>query len=265
MDDWHRLDQGTLAGHLLECAGQITGGYFADPDYKDVAKLARLGFPIGEISEDGSIVITKVAGSGGSVTTASCKEQLLHEIHDPAAYLTPDVVVDFSAVTMTDIGVDRVAVSGATGRPKSGLLKVSIGYIDSYIGEGQMSYAGPGAVARARLALDIVAERLAITGVQADEIRYDLIGVNAIHGAALSAANPEPYEVRIRVAGRAASLGEAIRIGNEVETLYTCGPAGGGGGAAKMAKEVVAVRSTLLPHDLVQATVHFEETSQAAA
>lgn len=149
MDDWHRRGQGTLAGHLLECAGQITGGYFADPGYKDVAKLARLGFPIGEISEDGSIVITKVAGSGGSVTTASCKEQLLYEIHDPAAYLTPDVVADFSAVTMTDIGVDRVAVGGATGRPKSGLLKVSIGYIDSYIGEGQMSYAGPGAVARA--------------------------------------------------------------------------------------------------------------------
>lgn len=101
--------------------------------------------------------------------------------------------------------------------------------------------------------------------MQADEIRYDLIGVNAIHGAALSAANPEPYEVRIRVAGRTASLGEAIRIGNEVETLYTCGPAGGGGGAAKMAKEVVAVLSTLLPHDLVQATVHFEETSHVAA
>jgi hypothetical protein len=264
MDDWHRLGQGTLAGHLLECAGQITGGYFADPGYKDVANLARLGFPIGEIGEDGSIVITKVAGSGGSVTTATCKEQMLYEIHDPAAYLTPDVVADFSAVTMTDIGIDRVAVSGATGHAKSGLLKVSIGYVDSYIGEGQMSYAGPGSVARAQLALDIVAERLAITGVKTSEMRYDLIGVNAIHGAALSAANPEPYEVRIRVAGRTASMREAVRIGNEVETLYTCGPAGGGG-AAKTAKEVVAVRSTLLPHELVRATIHFEETSHAAA
>ncbi|MFC3109757.1 acyclic terpene utilization AtuA family protein [Undibacterium arcticum] len=258
MDDWHRLGQGTLVGHLLECAGQITGGYFADPGYKDVANLARLGFPIGEVGEDGSVIITKVSGSGGSVTAATCKEQLLYEIHDPAAYLTPDVVADFSGVTVSEIGTDRVAIRGATGRPKTGMLKVSIGYIDSYVGEGQMSYAGPGALARARLALDIVAERLKIADVKVGEIRYDLIGVNAIHGAALSTPNPEPYEVRIRVAGRTESLKEAVRIGNEVETLYTCGPAGGGG-AAKSAKDVVAVRSTLLPHALVTATVHCEE------
>jgi hypothetical protein len=258
MDDWHRLGQGTLVGHLLECAGQITGGYFADPGYKDVAQLARLGFPIGEVCEDGSVIITKVAGSGGSVTAATCKEQLLYEIHDPAAYLTPDVVADFSGVSIAEIGTDRVAIRGATGHPKTGMLKVSIGYIDSYIGEGQMSYAGPGALARARLALDIVAERLQLAAVKVGEIRYDLIGVNAIHGVALSAPNPEPYEVRIRVAGRTASLQEAVRIGNEVETLYTCGPAGGGG-ATKFAKDVVAVRSTLLPQALVTATIHCEE------
>ncbi|MFZ6759990.1 acyclic terpene utilization AtuA family protein [Undibacterium sp. Ji50W] len=258
MDDWHRLGQGTLVGHLLECAGQITGGYFADPGYKDVANLARLGFPIGEVSEDGSVIITKVAGSGGSVTAATCKEQLLYEIHDPAAYLTPDVVADFSGVTITEIGKDRVAIRGATGHPKTGMLKVSIGYVDSYIGEGQMSYAGPGALARARLALDIVAERLKIADVKVGETRYDLIGVNAIHGSALSASNPEPYEVRIRVAGRTSTMKEAVRIGNEVETLYTCGPAGGGG-ATKSAKDVVAVRSTLLPQALVPTTVHYEE------
>lgn len=258
MDDWHRLGQGTLVGHLLECAGQITGGYFADPGYKDVAQLARLGFPIGEVCEDGSVIITKVAGSGGSVTAATCKEQLLYEIHDPAAYLTPDVVADFSGVSITEIGTDRVAIRGATGHPKSGMLKVSIGYIDSYIGEGQMSYAGPGALARARLALEIVAERLQLAAVKVGEIRYDLIGVNAIHGTALSAPNPEPYEIRIRVAGRTESLQEAVRIGNEVETLYTCGPAGGGG-ATKLAKDVVAVRSTLLPQALVTATIHCEE------
>lgn len=259
MDDWHRLGQGTLAGHLLECAGQITGGYFADPGYKDVADLARLGFPIGEIAEDGSIVITKVAGSGGQVTTATCKEQMLYEIHDPAAYLTPDVVADFSLVKMEAIGNDRVRITGGTGHPKPAMLKVSVGYLDSYIGEGQLSYAGPGALARARLALDIVAERLAITGVRTSEIRYDVIGVDSLHGERLAAAHAAPYEVRIRVAGRTDDLREAVRIGNEVECLYTCGPAGGGG-AAKSAREVVAVLSTLLPREQVRPVIHFEES-----
>ena len=260
MDDWHKLGQATLAGHLLECAGQVSGGYFADPGYKDVARLARLGFPIGVVKEDGSVEITKVAGSGGLVTTATCTEQLLYEIHDPAAYLTPDVVADFSAVAMRQLGPDRVAIDGASGHPASGLLKVSVGYVDSYIGEGQISYAGPGALARARLAQAIVAERFVITGLDASELRYDLIGLNAIHGEALAADAPEPYEVRLRVTGRTASMGEAVRIGNEVETLYTCGPSGGGG-ATKSAKEVVAVRSTLLPASLVKPTIHFEESA----
>jgi len=259
MDDWHRLGQGTLIGHLLECAGQITGGYFADPGHKDVAGLARLGFPIGEVAEDGSAVITKVAGSGGQVTAATCKEQILYEIHDPSAYLTPDVVADFSGVRVAEIGPDRVRVSGATGRARPDTLKVSIGYIDSYIGEGQISYAGPGALDRARLALDIVAERLKIIGLKASEIRYDILGVDAMHGAKLSASSPAPYEVRLRVAGRTETLKEAIRIGNEVETLYTCGPAGGGG-ATKSAKDIVAVLSTLLPRQQVKTAVHFEET-----
>lgn len=259
MDDWHRLGQGTLIGHLLECAGQITGGYFADPGYKDVAGLARLGFPIGEVSEDGTVVITKVEGSGGKVTAATCKEQMLYEIQDPAAYFTPDVVADFSGVDIEEIGVNRVRISGASGRKRPDTLKVSIGYIDSFIGEGQMSYAGPGALARARLALDIVAERLTITKVEASEIRYDLLGVNAMHGDSLSDARAEPYEVRVRVAGRTNTLREAERIANEVESLYTCGPAGGGG-ATKSAKDIVAVRSTLLPRDKVNTSVHIEES-----
>ena len=258
MDDWQRLGQGTLAGHLLECAGQVSGGYFADPGYKDVANLARLGFPIAVVGEDGSLEITKVAGSGGSITTATCTEQLIYEIHDPAAYQTPDVVADFSQVTMTQLGPDRVAISGATGHPKSGMLKVSVGYIDSYVGEGQISYAGSGALARATLAQDIVAERLKLTGVALTEVRYDLLGVNAIHGAQLSAQSAEPYEVRLRVTGRSDSMREAVRVGNEVETLYTCGPAGGGG-VTKSSREVVAIRSTLLPATQVQAAIHFEE------
>ncbi|WP_420473804.1 acyclic terpene utilization AtuA family protein [Noviherbaspirillum sp. ST9] len=259
MDDWHRLGQGTLVGHLLECAGQITGGYFADPGYKDVAGLARLGFPIGEVYEDGSAIITKVPGSGGQVTTATCKEQLLYEIHDPASYMTPDVVADFSRVVIEEIGPDRVRVSGASGRARPEMLKTSIGYVDSYIGEGQMSYAGPGAATRARLALEIVQERLKLIGLQASEMRYDLLGINSMHGDKLSANWPDPCEVRIRVAGRTGSLAEATRIANEVESLYTCGPAGGGG-ASKWARDIVAVVSILLPRSELHTAVHITET-----
>ena len=163
MDDWPLLGRGILVGHLLECAGQVTGGYFADPGYKDVKDLARLGFPIGEVREDGDLIVTKVAGSGGRVTAATVKEQLLYEIHDPARYFQPDVVADFSRVQVEEIGEDRVHVIGASGTPKTGELKVSVGYIDSYVGEGQISYAGPGALERGRLAIEIVRERLALS------------------------------------------------------------------------------------------------------
>ena len=187
MDDWNLLGQGTVAGHLLECAGQITGGYFADPGYKDVEGLARLGFPIGEVGEDGALVITKVAGSGGAVTAQTCKEQLLYEVHDPKRYLQPDVVADFSQVKVEEIAPDRVRVSGGRGTKRTDTLKVSVGYVDSFIGEGQISYAGPGALARGRLALDIVRERLKLTGVAASELRFELIGVESLHGAEVSA------------------------------------------------------------------------------
>lgn len=257
LDDWHMLGRGTVAGHLLECAGQVTGGYFADPGYKDVAGLARLGFPIGEVGEDGSLVITKVAGSGGAVTARTCKEQLLYEVHDPSRYMQPDVIADFSQVGVEEIAPDRVRISGGRGGARPETLKVSVGYVDSYIGEGQMSYAGPGAEARARLALEIVRERLQLTGVRTSELRFDLIGVDALHGERL-AQGREPYEVRLRVAGRTESLAEAVRIGNEVETLYTNGPAGGGG-AFKSARDVVAVASVLLPRELATPSVRFVE------
>ena len=259
MDDWNLLGQGTVAGHLLECAGQITGGYFADPGYKDIPDLARLGFPIGEVGEDGSLIVTKVAGSGGAVTAQTCREQLLYEVHDPMKYFQPDVVADFSQVTVEEIAKDRVRVGGGRGSKRTDTLKVSVGYVDSFIGEGQISYAGPGALARGRLALDIVRERLKLTSVAASELRFDLIGVDSLHGPLVSAHANEPYEVRIRVAGRTESLREAVRIGNEVETLYTNGPAGGGG-AWKSARDVVAVASVLLPRELARTEVRFVET-----
>jgi hypothetical protein len=258
MDDWRKLGIGTAVGHLLECAGQVTGGYFADPGVKDVADLARLGFPIAEVGEDGSFVITKVAGSGGRVTTATCSEQILYEIHDPKSYFTPDVIADFSEIAFEEEAVDRVRVTGVSGRARPDTLKVSVGYKDGFIGEGQISYAGTNAVGRGRLALAIVEERLKLTGVKTSELRFDLIGVDSIHGAVLAEGRAEPSEVRIRVTGRTDSMAEAVKIGNEVETLYTNGPAGGGG-AWKVARPVVAMLSALIARDLVVPTVDYIE------
>ncbi|AIO40296.1 hypothetical protein DM40_1997 [Burkholderia cenocepacia] len=258
MDDWNALGQATVVGHLLECAGQVTGGYFADPGYKDVPNLARLGFPIGEVAADGSVVITKVPHAGGRVSAATCKEQLLYEIHDPARYLQPDVVADFTRVSVAEEAPDRVRVTGGRGSARTDTLKVSVAYVDGWIGEGQISYGGPGALARARLARDIVRERLALTGVAATELRFDLIGVDALYGDATPAMRGEPAEVRVRVAGRTATAAEAARIGNEVETLYTNGPAGGGG-AFKAAREVIAVQSVLLPRAAVTPSFSFVE------
>ncbi len=255
--DWNRLGQGTVVGHLLECAGQVTGGYFADPGYKDVPGLARLGFPLAEVTEDGAAVITKVEGSGGMVTRATCAEQLLYEIQDPTQYLTPDVAADFSSVTLEEAGRDRVRVSGGRGRPRPSTLKVSAGYLDGYVGEGQISYAGPGALARAKLARDILAERLGIHPLQ--ELRFDLIGVNSIHGERLSPMVHEPWEVRLRVAARANSLREASLIVREVEALYTNGPAGGGGVSGTI-RETIGIFSTLLPREVVTPHVEYQES-----
>jgi hypothetical protein len=249
-DDWPRLGQGILVGHLLECAGQITGGYFADPGYKDVPNLARLGFPLAEVEAGGSTVITKVAGSGGGVTVATCSEQLLYEIENPARYLQPDVVADFSQVELTADGQDRVRASGASGHPRPDTLKVTLGYHDGYIGEGQMGYAGPGCVARGQLALELVRQRLQDAGLGDLETRYELIGINSLLPQAK--ASTEPTEVRLRVATRAPTQRQALQVANEVEALYTNGPAAGGG-ASKSVREVVAAAAVLVPRDWAQA------------
>ncbi|TCO68841.1 acyclic terpene utilization AtuA family protein [Rhodovulum euryhalinum] len=257
MDDWTRLGRGTLVGHLLECAGQVTGGYFADPGVKDVPDLANLGFPLAEVSSDGTAVITKLPGTGGLVSRATCTEQLLYEIHDPASYLQPDVIADFSGVTLDEIGPDRVLVGGAAGRAATGRLKVSIGYRDGWIGEGQISYAGPGALARGRLALDVVRTRLEALGPCLRETRGELIGHDAILPAGRTGVS-EPREVRLRFAARCASRADAERVGQEVESLYLCGPAGGGG-ATQTLREVIAVASTLMAADGVVPRVELLE------
>lgn len=254
-DDWDRLGQGTVVGHLLECAGQLTGGYFADPGFKDVPRLAQLGFPIAAVEESGAAAMTKVEGSGGLLNRATCTEQLLYEIQDPAAYLTPDVVADFSGVQFEEVERDSVRVTGGRGRMQPETLKVSVGCQDGYVGEAQISYAGPGALERAELAQSIVEERLRDQSLS--EVRFDLIGINAIHGAQISPGQSAPYEVRLRVAGRAPTMRAASLIQREVEALYTNGPYGGGG-VTGSTKETVTIRSTTVPRAAVRHETSFE-------
>ena len=256
MDDWEKLGRGTAIGHLLECGGQVSGGYFADPGKKEVADLARLGFPIAEVNEQGDAVITKVPGSGGRVGVDTCTEQLLYEVHDPKKYLQPDVTADFSHMELNDAGPDRVAVTGAGGTQRPDMLKTSIGYLDGYIGEGQISYAGPNALARGRLALQILEERFRLRKIDATETRFELIGVDSI----LSGRGTEilePKEVRVRAVGRTRTLAEAERIGREVDGLYTAGPAAGGG-AQRYVREVMAIKSALVPRDWVRPAIAIE-------
>lgn len=251
-DDWPRLGQGVAVGHLLECAAQVSGGYVNDPGAFDVDGLDDVGFPLAEVEADGRAVITKLPGTGGRVDRLTCTAQLLYEIEDPARYLQPDVVADFSGVRLRELGLDRVAVLGASGAPRPEALKVTLGYRDGFIGEGQISYAGPGARRRGEQALQVLERRLQRLGLGELERRAELIGVNAMHGAA-SGGPFEPYEVRLRLAVRCATIGQARRIGQEVEALYLNGPAAGGG-VTQSVREVIAVDSALVPRDAVHPT-----------
>jgi hypothetical protein len=251
-DDWSKLGMGTVVGHLIECSSQVTGGFIADPGYVDVPNLARIGFPIAEVREDGVAVITKVDGSGGLVSRLTCAAQLLYEIGDPGAYLTPDVTADFTEVELREVGPDRVQVTGGAGRRRPDLLKVTVGYLDGYIGEGQISYGGPGAVARAQLAAEVLRSRFEITGLELDELRIDLVGVDALFGDRIP--GPEPAEVRVRVAARAQTWAVANEVGHEVEAMYATGPSAGGG-VSRNVREVLAVTDAFIPRTAVTIAV----------
>lgn len=257
INNYDLMGKGTLLGHLLECGGQVCGGYYAEPGKKDVERLWELGFPIAEVSENGDIKITKVEKTGGLVTKDTCAEQMIYEIHNPEEYITPDCVADFSNVLFEDAGKDIVEANGATGREKPQTLKVSLGYKDCFIGEGEISYGGPNALQRAKLAAEIVEKRLELTNVKYDEIRIDFIGLNGIYKNTDRKYNT-PEEVRLRVAARTKTKYDAVQIGNEVETLYTNGPAGGGG-ATKSVSEIVSVASILIDRNDVKAQVIYKE------
>ena len=252
--DLNSIAQGTVVGHLLECAGQITGGYFADPWKKEIPDLARLGFPYADVEADGTAVISKLEGTGGLIHLATVKEQLLYEVTDPTGYLTPDITADFTTVHLQEIAPNKVKVSGGTGKPRPSTLKVSVGYHAGYLGEGEISYAGSNAGARAHLAGEIIRERLED---QFTDLRIDYIGATSTHRTSFGKFG-EPYEIRLRVAGKAPTLNKAAWIGEEVEALYTNGPAGGGG-ARKYVNEVIGIVSVLLSRDQVQTQITVRE------
>lgn len=256
-DDWHRLGRATMAGHLLECGAQVCGGYFADPGYKDVPGLEAVGFPIAEIDADGHCTIGKADGTGGLVSEATVKEQLLYEVHDPSAYLTPDVVADIAeaAVEQQPGVANRVALSGVRGHARPSHYKVNVCHEGGWLAEGEISYAGPRAEARARLAADVLRKRL--DGLA---LRVDLIGALSILGddaGRMLADTPDSglRDVRLRVAATHADRAQAERLTREVMALYTCGPAGGGGVRTALTPRLNTL-SCLLPREAVP--VRFE-------
>lgn len=263
-DDWDRLAAGTVCGHLLECGAQVTGAYFADPGFRDVPDLAHVGFPIAEVGSSGDLVISKPAGTGGLVSRATVTEQLLYEMHDPAAYLVPDVTVDVTDVEVEEIGPDRVRVAGVRGHPAPATLKATVCVDGGWLGEAEMSYAGPNALARAELALGIVRDRLGETGTNMP-LRFEILGAGALHDGGSAArraarALPEDGEYRIRVAGLAPDRDGAQVIADEVQSLYCSGPAAGGGYRCHVTPQI-ATASVLVPRRPIEARVRIEEVA----
>ena len=256
-DDWDALAGATMAGHLLECGAQVSGGYFADPGMKDVPGLEDVGFPIAEIAFDGSCIISKAAHTGGLVDERTVKEQLLYELHDPAAYITPDVVTDITQATVAQVGPNRVRLSGVRGHARTATLKANVFFDGGWFGEGEISYAGPNAQARARLAMEVMQKRMG----PLLPLRFDLIGVSSILGDdsnRLLQAAPvgQSADIRLRVAGQHLDLLVIERLLREVTALWTGGPAGGGG-VRVTKRQRLSTQSCLIARERVPATFSF--------
>ena len=259
-DDLDRIAAGTLVGHLLECGSQVSGGFFADPGFKDVPGTADIGFPIAEVEADGSFVVTKAAGTGGLVDLRTVKEQLLYEIHDPAAYLTPDVTLDINAVELEQVGPDRVRVHGARGHAAPPQLKATVSFYGDWLGEAEISYAGPNALARARLAITTINERVRMRGLPVRQ-RADIVGTvsafDSDRGGLLDEfADTSEGDYRVRFAFGGNSQREVERAVQEVNALYCCGPAGGGG-VRQSVRPRVRTLSHMVPRHLVDVGFRF--------
>ncbi|MEM7188480.1 MAG: acyclic terpene utilization AtuA family protein [Pseudomonadota bacterium] len=255
------LAQGTTAGHLLECGGQITGCYFADPGFKDVPGLSSAGFPIAECHPDGSFTITKPAGTGGLVNRQTVTEQLLYEMHDPGAYLVPDVTLDCTGLQAEEIGKDRVRISGARGHTPPPSLKATVSVDGGWLGEAFMTYSGPNALARADLAGQIIGDRLASHGLN-EPVRIETLGtgVTLDGGSSEKRATrnlPGDGEYTVRIATQSVSKDKAQMICDELMMLYCSGPAGGGGYRGSVTSQI-ATASVLIPRERIEPHVRIE-------
>ncbi len=257
-EDWEKLAVGAACGHLLECGSQVTGGVFWDPGFKDIPDPANIGFPIAEVTAEGGLMITKPGDTGGIVDLRTIKEQLLYELHDPAHYITPDVVLDISGCHVEQLGRDRVAIHGLRGHPRPETLKVTASFEGSWLGEGEVSVAGPNALARARATADVLLRRLEMRqlGVRA---RVDLIGVASVLDSDDGALwrgyeGPEPPEVRIRLAAEGADRDNVDQAAREVLAMLCCGTAGTGGARWRLTPRILT-RSYLVLRERVPTSV----------
>jgi hypothetical protein len=264
-DDWDRLATAVVLGHLMECSGQATGGNFSG-DWWNIPDLDRIGYPICEVSEDGSALLTKPAQTGGRVSVETVSEQLLYEVLDPRRYLNPDVIGDFTTVRLEQVGSDAVSVSGVRGSAQPAELKAIIGYLDGWLGAAMIGYSWPDAVAKARhaaLLIDRLAER---AGVVPLEQVVEYIGVDSLHGDASDTVHAEAAnEVVLRVAGRFASEADARAFPRLAMPLALNGPPFiGGGTAPQPARALLGVWPALLPRECVEelVAIALDEPSQ---
>jgi len=256
-DEYDKLASGTICGHLLECGGQVTGAYFADPGFKDVPDLAHVGFPYACVSPDGSFYISKAEGTGGIVSKATVTEQLLYEMHDPSAYYVPDVIADISDIALEATGKDKIQISNVKGHPPTDTLKVTICMQAGWLAEAEMSYAGANGLARAELAADIVKTRLSPDGLDA-ELRCDVLGAYGPldGGKPRTDTNALMFDgdYRIRLALMADRQEQAQRVYDELQSLYCSGPAGGGGFRGAVTEQM-STASLLIDRNAVEAQV----------
>lgn len=259
-DDWDNLARGVLVGHLLECGGQGAGGNF-DYGWKEVSGLDELGYPIAEVT-DNSLHISKTATSGGLVSVQSVKEQLLYEIHDPSTYLTPDVIADFSRVALNPAGHNRVQVQGVSGRPAPDTLKLCLGYSAGWRIVAYVPYSWPDAIAKAQRAEEILRARLAKKKLKAKDMRFDLLGINALHLNTAWPLKEEPNEVVLRVAIRTDEKSEAMKLAPEISPLNLNGPPSNCFfGGRPQPQEIIALWPTLIPRDAVNISMEIKEVN----
>lgn len=256
LDDPDKAAKGMIIGHLVECGSQVSGGCFADPGYKEVPGLSNLGNPIVEVSEDGRVTIGKLSGTGGLVSPATCKEQLLYEVQDPANYLCPDVIADLSKVRFQQVGKDLVEVfADGCGKPRTATLKALIGLREGFMTEEFVLFAGEGALARAELTKQLLLERLERAQFRADEVRWDYVGLTSVHREASPKPEREPYEVVLRVAVKTQTRAEAEKLGREIDPLAVSGPYGigkwGTHSPGGRVRPIIGLKAALVPREKV--------------